>query len=84
MPFLILMRVNMRFYLTLLLFLFLLAIAFVFGSQNEQVLSLNYLIARTEMTVAAAVSLFTLLGFSLGILFSLIWKLKRTLRIKNK
>jgi len=54
-----------------------LVIAFVFGSQNEQLLTLNYLIARTEMTIAAAVSLFTGLGFILGLLVTLLWRLIR-------
>jgi putative membrane protein len=65
----------MRLYITVILFLILLAIAFVFGSQNDQVLTLNYLIAKTNLSVAAAVSLFTSIGFVLGLLFSFFWKL---------
>lgn len=65
----------MRLYITVILFLILLAIAFVFGSQNDQVLTLNYLIAKTSLSVAAAVSLFTSIGFVLGLLFALFWKL---------
>jgi putative membrane protein len=65
----------MRLYITVILFLILLAIAFVFGSQNDQVLTLNYLIAKTNLSVAAAVSLFTSIGFVLGLLFALFWKL---------
>ncbi|GAA5137105.1 lipopolysaccharide assembly protein LapA domain-containing protein [Thalassotalea piscium] len=72
----------MRLYLTLFIIIILLIVAFIFGSQNDQSLTLNYLIARTEMTVAAAVSLFTTLGFFLGLLFALLWKLVR--RIKPK
>jgi putative membrane protein len=53
----------MRLYITLFFIIVLLAIAFIFGSQNEQLLMLNYLVARTEMTVAAATSLFTGIGF---------------------
>ncbi len=67
----------MRLYLTLFLIFCLLVVAFVFGSQNEQLLTLNYLIARTQMTVAAAVSLFTGLGFVLGLLVTLLWRLIR-------
>lgn len=67
----------MRLYLTLFLIFCLLVVAFVFGSQNEQLLTLNYLIARTQMTVAAAVSLFTGLGFILGLLVTLLWRLIR-------
>ncbi|WP_139345330.1 lipopolysaccharide assembly protein LapA domain-containing protein [Pseudocolwellia agarivorans] len=65
----------MRLYLTIILFLIFLAIAFVFGSQNDQMLSLNYLIARVDISVAATVSLFTIIGFILGLLFCLLWKL---------
>lgn len=67
----------MRIYLILFFVLILLAIAFVFGSQNEQILSLNYLIARVELSVAAAVSIFTGIGFLLGLLATLLWRLIR-------
>lgn len=66
-----------RIYFILCFVLILLAIAFVFGSQNEQILSLNYLIARVELSVAAAVSLFTGIGFLLGLLATLLWRLIR-------
>ncbi len=61
----------------------LLVVAFIFGSQNNQMLTLNYLIARTELTVAAAVSLFTIIGFFFGIAFSLLWKLIRAVKPKK-
>lgn len=67
----------MRIYLTLFLVLILLSIAFIFGSQNEQVISLNYLVARVELSIAATVSLFTAIGFSLGLLATLLWRLIR-------
>jgi len=60
-----------------------LAIAFVFGSQNDQMVTLNYLIARIDLSVATAVSLFTVLGFALGILFCLLWKLLNVVKPKN-
>jgi putative membrane protein len=66
-----------RIYLTLFLVLALLAIAFIFGSQNEQIISLNYLVARIELSIAAAVSLFTAIGFALGLLATVIWRLIR-------
>ncbi len=68
---------KVRLYITLFFILVLLAIAFIFGSQNEQLLTLNFLIARTEMTVAAAVSLFTGLGFMLGLLVTILWRIVR-------
>lgn len=67
----------MRLYLTFFLVLLLLAIAFIFGSQNEQIISLNYMIARIELSIAAAVSLFTAIGFLLGLLATVIWRLIR-------
>jgi putative membrane protein len=66
-----------RLYITLFFILILLAIAFVFGGQNDQLLTLNYLIARTEITVAAAVSLFIGLGFFLGLLVTILWRIVR-------
>ena len=73
----------MRVYITAFVLFILLAIAFVFGSQNEQTITLNYFIARAELSVAAAVSLFTTLGFVLGLLFSLLWKFIRVLKPKT-
>jgi len=70
----------MRFYLTLIVVLFLLFVAIVFGSQNEQVITLNYMIAKVDLPIAAAVSLFTSIGIILGILICLLWKLSRSLR----
>jgi len=66
-----------RIYFTLFLVLILLSIAFIFGSQNEQIISLNYLVARVELSIAAAVSLFTVIGFVLGLLTTLLWRLIR-------
>jgi lipopolysaccharide assembly protein A len=65
----------MRLYFTIFLFLILLAVAFIFGSQNDQIMTLNYLIAKTQISVAAAVGLFTAIGFVLGLLFVMFWKL---------
>ena len=67
----------MRIYITLVFVFILLIVAFVFGSQNEQVITLNYLIARTEMSIATAVSIFTGIGFFLGILLTILWRLIR-------
>jgi putative membrane protein len=67
----------MRLYITLFFIIVLLSIAFIFGSQNDQLLMLNYLVARTEMTVAAAMSLFTGIGFVLGLLVTILWRLIR-------
>ncbi|WP_252730754.1 LapA family protein [Colwellia sp. E2M01] len=67
----------MRLYITLFFILVLLAVAFIFGSQNDQLLTLNYLVARTEISVAAAVSLFSGIGFLLGLLVTILWRIIR-------
>lgn len=67
----------MRLYFTLFLLLLFISIAFVFGSQNNQTITLNYLIARSDMTVAEAVSIFSALGFIIGILVTIVWRLIR-------
>lgn len=72
----------MRFYLSLFILLLLLAVAFIFGSQNDQIITLNYLIARTEMSVAMAVSLFTFIGILIGIFLMLMWKFSRVVKKK--
>ena len=74
----------MRIIITAFVFIILLVIAFIFGNQNEQTLSLNYLIARTELSVAAAISLFTTVGFLLGLIFSLLLKFIRMIKPKNQ
>lgn len=56
----------------------------MFGMQNNQVITLNYMVAKTELTVAAAVSLFTSIGILIGLLFSLLWKLRLSLKRKKQ
>ncbi len=75
---------DLRFYITLILVIILVAIAFVFGSQNHQTVTLNYLIARSEMSVADAVSIFTSLGFIIGVLVTMLWSFFRRLKTKKK
>ena len=74
----------MRFYLMLMIILVISAIAFIFGSQNPQTITLNYMIARTELSVAQAVSLFTVLGIVIGILVTLMWRISRVIKSKRK
>jgi putative membrane protein len=74
----------LRFYITLIFLFLLLGMAFIFGSQNNQLITLNYFIARSDITVAMAVSIFTFIGFSLGLLVALLWKLVNTVKNKNK
>lgn len=79
----ILLELTLRVYLTLFILILLLVVAFIFGSQNHQLLTLNYLIARAEISVATAVSLFTFIGFLLGLFTAILWKLVRAVRPKQ-
>jgi len=76
----ILVDTHLRRYITFILLIILLTIAFIFGSQNDQSLTLNYLIARAEMSVAQAVSLFTVIGIAIGLLLALFGKLLRAVK----
>ena len=73
----------MRIYLTIALLVVLFVIAFIFGSQNSQPLTLNYLIARAEITVAEAVAMFTGIGILIGLLISVLWRLLSALKPKK-
>jgi len=76
----ILVDTHLRRYITFILLIILLTVAFIFGSQNDQSLTLNYLIARAEMSVAQAVSLFTVIGIAIGLLLALLGKLLRAVK----
>jgi len=58
-------------------------IAFIFGSQNNQMFTLNYMIAKTDITVAGAVSLFTFIGIIIGLMLALLWKFTRAIKSKS-
>ncbi|MGB0938753.1 MAG: lipopolysaccharide assembly protein LapA domain-containing protein [Colwellia sp.] len=67
----------MRIYLSSFIIFILLVIAFVFGTQNEQTITLNYIIARIDLSIAQAVSIFTFIGFIMGLLSTIIWRMIR-------
>ena len=74
----------MRLVITLLILFALLVIAFAFGSQNNGMITLNYFIARSEMSIASAVSLFTFIGFLLGIFTTVLWRLLSRMKKRSK
>lgn len=74
----------LRLYITLFMTIIFLVIAFVFGSQNHHLVALNYLVARSEISVAQAVSLFTGLGIIIGVLVTLLWQFSRVIKQKKK
>ncbi|WP_246036816.1 lipopolysaccharide assembly protein LapA domain-containing protein [Thalassotalea litorea] len=73
----------MKLFISVVFLFILLAIAFVFGSQNEQLIELNYIVAKAEISVSQAVSLFTFLGFLIGFLISSLFSFKRRLTRKK-
>ncbi|QDP01122.1 lipopolysaccharide assembly protein LapA domain-containing protein [Thalassotalea sp. PS06] len=67
----------MKLFISVVFLFILLAVAFVFGSQNEQLIELNYIVAKTEISVSQAVSLFTFIGFLIGFVMSSLFSLTR-------
>ncbi|GLX86519.1 hypothetical protein tloyanaT_27720 [Thalassotalea loyana] len=74
----------MRLVITLLILFALLVIAFAFGSQNNGIITLNYFIARADISVASAVSLFTFIGFLLGIFTTVLWRILSRMKKRSK
>jgi len=74
----------LKIYLTLFVMIVLFSVAFIFGSQNAEPIMLNYLIAKAEITVASAVSIFMGIGFIMGLLFALLWKFVRAVQAKKR
>lgn len=70
----------MKLFISVVFLFILLAVAFVFGSQNEQLIELNYIVAKTEISVSQAVSLFTFIGFLIGFVMSSLFSLTRRLK----
>ncbi|WP_169303061.1 lipopolysaccharide assembly protein LapA domain-containing protein [Thalassotalea mangrovi] len=72
----------MKLFISIVFLFILLAVAFVFGSQNEQLIELNYIIAKSEISVSQAVSLFTFIGFLIGFVISTLFSMARRLKRK--
>ncbi|WNC70010.1 LapA family protein [Thalassotalea nanhaiensis] len=70
----------MKLYLSVLVLFIFLAIAFVFGTQNEQIIELNYIIARSNISVAMAVSIFTFIGFIIGMFTMFTFMISRRIK----
>jgi putative membrane protein len=66
------------FVVVILLFMF----AIVIGSQNTQIISVNYLIAKAEMRVATFMVISLAIGFAIGFLLMLLRFL--ALKMQNK
>ncbi|WP_181901466.1 LapA family protein [Thalassotalea euphylliae] len=73
----------MKLYFTIFVLVVLLLVAFAFGSQNDQLITLNYFIAKATMPVAMAVSIFAGLGFLFGLVFMFLINLLKPLKRKQ-
>ncbi|REL29749.1 lipopolysaccharide assembly protein LapA domain-containing protein [Thalassotalea euphylliae] len=77
------MDVSLKLYFTIFVLVVLLLVAFAFGSQNDQLITLNYFIAKATMPVAMAVSIFAGLGFLFGLVFMFLINLLKPLKRKQ-
>lgn len=73
----------MRQLLAVVLFILLLILSTVFVLNNDQILSINYLLGKTEMSVSTLVFWASLTGFLLGLLAISIALVKTRLQLKR-
>ncbi|MEW9796958.1 LapA family protein [Alteromonas sp. CYL-A6] len=66
--------------ISVLVIVFLLALAFAVGSQNDAMVSVNYLIAQAEMRLSTLIGITLTLGVLIGVLIMLVSWL--SLRVK--
>ena len=72
----------MKAFLSVVLLLAVLLIAILLGAQNDQIISVNYLIAQTELRLSVLMAIMLVIGIGLSwIIFSLVWaKMKWRIR----
>lgn len=58
--------------ITLLVIVFLLALAFAVGSQNETIVTVNYLIAQSELRMSTLIAITLTIGILIGLLMMLL------------
>lgn len=63
----------MKLLVTLLVFLFVLLFAIVIGAQNEQVITVSFLIATQKMPVSTLIAICVVIGFVSAMLVALLW-----------
>lgn len=74
----------------LLLLILLVLSMIILGAQNSQLITLNYLIAQSEMSLSTLMACMILLGFALGSLFYLLfwaklrWQLGKLKRLQQQ
>ncbi|QCZ93407.1 DUF1049 domain-containing protein [Salinimonas iocasae] len=57
--------------ISLLIIVFLLALAFAIGSQNEAVVTVNYLIAKAQLRISTLIAISLAVGVIIGLLIML-------------
>lgn len=57
--------------ISLLIIIFLLALAFAIGSQNEAVVTVNYLIAKAQLRISTLIAISLAVGVIIGLLIML-------------
>lgn len=62
----------MKAIITLLVIVFLLALAFAVGSQNETTVTVNYLIAQSELRMSTLIAITLSIGILIGLLMMLL------------
>lgn len=72
----------MKRFLTLIITVVLFAITLIIGLKNQQLVSINYLVAQSEVALSTLLAILFMLGFTCSILFSSLFYLK--LKIKNR
>ncbi len=63
----------MKLLVTSLVFLFVLLFAIVIGAQNEQVITVSFMIATQKMPVSTLIAICVVIGFVSAMFVSLLW-----------
>lgn len=72
----------MKRFLTLIIAVLLFAIAIILGLKNQQLITVNYLVAENDIRLATLLAIIFLVGFIVAILFAGLFYLK--LKMKNR
>lgn len=72
----------MKRFLTLIIAVLLFAIAIILGLKNQQLITVNYLVAENDIRLATLLAIIFLVGFIVAMLFTGLFYLK--LKMKNR
>jgi uncharacterized membrane protein YciS (DUF1049 family) len=75
-------RIDLKIFFSIIVLVLILLFVFALGSQNSQVVSVNFLIIRQELSIASLLSIGMLLGgLSVSIMFS-VWYVKMLMKLR--